>query len=58
MYELVRQEIYELFARRGVRIEVSETVDSPNFCCLKIRYQPERWITLIIGKFTDDVLAS
>ena len=54
MYERINLEIYELFARRGVRIEVNEAVDSPNFCCLKIRYQPTRGMTLIIGKFIDE----
>jgi hypothetical protein len=54
MYERVRQEIYELFAGRGVRIEVNEAVDSPNFYCLKICYQPARGMTLIVGKFIDE----
>ncbi len=56
MYEHIRRNIYNLFANRGVRVEVDETVDFPNFCCLKIQYQPEQNLTLIIGKFTDDVL--
>jgi Zn-dependent peptidase ImmA (M78 family) len=56
MHECIRQKIYNLFAKKGVLIEVNETVDAPNFCCLKIRYQPVRGMTLIIGKFTDDVL--
>lgn len=56
MHESTKQKIYNLFAKKGVRIEVNETVDAPNFCCLKIRYQPARAMTLIIGKFTDDVL--
>jgi hypothetical protein len=54
MYERVRQEIYELFARRGVRIDVNEAVVSPNFCCLKLRYQPARGIKRIVGKFIDE----
>jgi hypothetical protein len=54
MYERVRQEIYELFARRGVHIEVNEAVDSPIFLCLKICYQPVRGITRIVGKFIDE----
>lgn len=56
MHEYIRQKIYNLFAEKSVRIEVNETVDAPNFCCLKIRYQPARAMTLIIGKFTNDVL--
>jgi hypothetical protein len=56
MYEIIRRDIYDLFANKGVRVEVNETVDVPNFCCLKIRYQPARAMTLIIGKFTDDIL--
>jgi len=56
MYELIRQRIYDLFADKGVQVEVNETVDLPNFCCLRIRYQPNRGMTLIIGKFTDEVL--
>jgi hypothetical protein len=56
MHEQIRQKIYDLFANKGVRVEVSETVDLPNFCCLRIRYQPKRGMTLIVGKFTDEVL--
>jgi hypothetical protein len=56
MHECIRQKIYNLFVKKDVRVEVNETVDVPNFCCLKIRYQPARAMTLIIGKFTDDVL--
>lgn len=56
MYEGLKQRLYGLFERKGVRIEANRTVDSPNFCCLKIRYQPVRGMTLIIGTFTDDVL--
>ena len=56
MHEHLRQEVYGLFTQKGVRIEVSETVDFPNFCCLKIRFQPEQGMTLITGKFTDNFL--
>jgi hypothetical protein len=56
MCERVRQAVYGLFARKGVPIEVNQTVDSPNFCCLKIRYQPVQGMTLIVGKFNDDIL--
>jgi Zn-dependent peptidase ImmA (M78 family) len=56
MYERVRQEIYDFFAIRGARIEINKNVNSLNFCCLKILYQPARGMTFIIGHFTDDVL--
>jgi len=56
MHEQIRQKIYDLFANKGVRVEVNETVDLPNFCCLRIRYQPRRGMTLITGKFADEVL--
>jgi len=56
MHEHIRQKIYDLFANKGVRVEVNETIELPNFCCLRIRYQPKLGMTLIIGKFTDEVL--
>lgn len=56
MHERLRQEVYSLFAQKGVRVEVTEKVDLPNFCCLKIRHQPARGMTLVTGKFTDDFL--
>jgi hypothetical protein len=52
MLEHLRHEVFELFTHKGVRIEVSEKVDLLNFCCLKIRYQPARGMTRIVGKFT------
>jgi hypothetical protein len=52
----IRQKVYELFSKRGVPIEVNETIGLPNFCCLRIRYQPLQRMTLVIGKFTDDIL--
>jgi hypothetical protein len=56
MYERARKEIYELFMQKGIPIEVDETIDAPNFCCLKICHQPTRKGTLIVGKFTDQML--
>jgi hypothetical protein len=56
MHDRLRKEIYELFIQKGVRIEVSENGDIPNFCCLRIRHQPSRGMTLVVGKFTDDFL--
>jgi hypothetical protein len=56
MHEQIRQKIYDLFTNKGVQVEVSETINLPNFCCLRIRHQPKRGMTLIIGKFTDEVL--
>lgn len=56
MYEQIRQEVYRLLIEKGVRIEISENPAPPNFCCLRIRYQPSRGMTLVTGKFTDDFL--
>jgi len=54
MYDRIKRNICDFFADKGVRIEVNESIDLPNFCCLKIRYQPQWGMALIIGKFTDD----
>jgi len=56
MYDQIKRNIYDLFADKCVRVEVNEAVDLPNFCCLKIHYQPALGMTLIIGRFTDDIL--
>lgn len=56
MYDRFKRDVYNLFADKGVRVEVNEAVDLPNFCCLKIQYQPQQGMTLIIGAFTDDIL--
>jgi hypothetical protein len=56
MYDRIKRNVYHLFTDRGVRVEVNEEVDLPNFCCLKIRYQPALGMTLIVGRFTDDIL--
>lgn len=54
MYDRLRRQVYELFAQKDVPIEVNNSVNLPNFCCLKIRFQPTRGMTLIVGRFNDD----
>lgn len=56
MYERIRRQVYELFAQKGVPVEINEAVDLPNFCCLKICFQPVRGMTLMVGRFTDEFL--
>lgn len=56
MYEEIRRRLYGLFATKGIRIETNTTVDYDNFCCLKIMQEPEEDTTLIVGKFSDDII--
>lgn len=56
MYEKISKKIYDLFANKGIRIEVSQAADLTNFCCLRMQYQPNHGMTLITGTFTDETL--
>jgi hypothetical protein len=56
MYEDIKQKIYGLFTAKDVRVEHNSTIDRDNFCCLNIRYQPVRGMTLITGTFSDDTI--
>jgi len=56
MYEETRKAHYGLITQKGIRIETNEDAGYENFCCLRITQQPEEGTTLIIGKFTDDMV--
>ena len=55
MYEEIKKRIYSLFISKSVQIDINRSIEYANFCCLKIMRYPTKGVTLITGKFSDDL---